>query len=595
MSLFASAMLDKHEVDTAIKLDDMPKGRRNISDIREQLFAILGDTIFTYRTLQELLFHLLKHIAPVNEGLTLDAEAIEVACTLMLKHFFNMKGKMLVATIVDGKLKKESKRKSDTTFFCEIILGLGEAPGPIYSSLLLDVSNDLRSISELIKQYESVSCIKEYLVDNRVPAKHQERTTYEFYKRCITERINILNYQLDGLKKRALEKAGYMPYVFGGLSFLNMWSDRPYHYALPFSQYYFDSSKISQPRHRVAEIDISETEAMQDLYEHDKTAFYEKYFAKIPVGQHFTSISFHLAHLPAAVGKRKLIFDELAKLFEGQHWIGFYALALPQIEGLFTEMCKIISFTDFSSKGLSAKVKEVRPYHSLSESYFDYYEYYIPLQRNKFAHFGYDEDFQFKAYDLLVDLAHLLKVFYELENPYVELTRLHKRRDYSNFVTIQEFSHYFELLDKLSPTQRIEINSDYQKFESEFLAKECSLNYLCYQMQQDLPKRLNDITFHFARVLDVHNPAGGIFKLKKPDVEKFVKACDTNLLEQLDDAFIMLSADFEQLRYYYSFIEKNKKYLPSLHKDLKALLLSLKSEFGEELKNVLALHALVVH
>ncbi|MGI4823633.1 MAG: hypothetical protein ACRYFV_20680 [Janthinobacterium lividum] len=594
MPLFASAVLDKHKSAISIKLDDIPKGRRNISSVREQLFAILGDTVLHYRTLQELLFHLLKHITPIDEELTLDAEAIEIACTSMLKHLFNMKGKRLVATLVNGKPTKEPKIKSDTTFFCEVVLGLGEAPGPLYSSLLLDVNNDLRSISELIKQYESAPCIKEYLVDNRVPTKHQERTTYEFYKRCITERVEILNYQLNGLKKRALEKAGYMPYVFGGLSFLNMWSDRPYHYALPFSEHYFDSAKISQSRHRVAEISISETGAMQDLYEHDKTAFYEKYFAKIPVGQHFTSIGFHLAHLPAAVGKRRPIFDELAKLFEGQYWIGFYALALPQIEGLFMEMCKIVSATDFSSKGLSAKVKAVRPYHSLSESYFDYYEYYIPLQRNKFAHFGYDENFQLKAYDLLVDLAHLLKMFYELENPYVELTRLHRRRDYSNFVTIEDFSHYFSLLDKLTPAQRSEINSDCQKFENEFLTKECSIEYLCYQMQQELPKRLNDFIWHFARVLDVYNPVDEIFKLSKPELEKFVKDCDTNLLEQLGDAFTMLSEDFEHLKYYHFFIEKSKKHLPSLHKDLKALLHSLKSEFGEDLKNVLALHTLVV-
>jgi hypothetical protein len=593
MPLFASAVLNTHEAATPIKLADIPKGRSNTSSVRKQLFALLGDAVFNCQTLTELLFHLLKDIAPIGEGLTPDAESIESACALMLKHLFNMKGKRIVATLVDGKPRREAEIKSDTTFFCEIVLGLSEAPGPIYHTLLLNVNDDLRSISELIKRYEAASCIKEYLADNRVPTKHQERTTYEFYKRCITERVEILNYQLTGIKERALEKAGYMMHFYGVWNSFTMWKDRPYHYALPFSEHYFDSSKISQSRHRLVEIDIAKIEGMQTLYEQDKTAFYEGYFAEISVEQHFTGIDFNLAHLPAAVGKRRPIFDELATLFRGQHWIGFYALALPQIEGLFTEMCKVVSVADFSSKALSAKVKAVRPYHNLSESYFDYYEYYIPLQRNKFAHFGYDEDFQLKAYDLLVDLAHLLKVFYELENPYVELTRLHRRRDYSNFVTIGEFNHYFGLIEKLSPTHRSEINSEYQKFESEFLTKECSIDYLCYQMQQDLSKRVGAFTLYFARVLEGYSPVDGVFKLNKFELEKFVKNCNTHSLEQLNNAFIVLSADLEHVKHYYQFIEKSRKYLPSLHKDIKALLTSLKSEFGEDLKSILALWALI--
>lgn len=47
-------------------------------------------------------------------------------------------------------------------------------------------------------------------------------------------------------------------------------------------------------------------------------------------------------NLVPVVKDRKDIFVEMEELFLKKKWYGFYALALPQIEGIFSEMVEII-------------------------------------------------------------------------------------------------------------------------------------------------------------------------------------------------------------------------------------------------------------
>ena len=140
------------EATSSISLNDIPTGRSNLNAVRKQLLAPLGDDIFNYHTFPELLFQLFKRIDPIKENLTSDAESIEKACGLVIQHFLNTKKRLVATMIVDGVARK-SEPTNDTSFFCEVILGLGEAPGPIYAALLRDVQQDLRSVSNLIKNY----------------------------------------------------------------------------------------------------------------------------------------------------------------------------------------------------------------------------------------------------------------------------------------------------------------------------------------------------------------------------------------------------------------------------------------------------------
>lgn len=272
-----------------------------------------------------------------------------------------------------------------------------------------------------------------------------------------------------------------------------MFSDRHYYYgATPSSIHYFDSRKIDLVGHRLIDYP-DDVEELEKFYYTDKSKFYKKFFKKFPIVQHFQDIEFYLKYAPLK-NNRDVIFNELIRLFKGKRWISFYALALPQIEGLFSEMCDAVSpDKDLSQKSLTHKVNLMRPHHPLSKSYFDYFQYYIPLQRNKFSHTGFDENFQLKSYDLIVDLSHVLKIFCELDNPLVKVKKLLLRRNYEDFKTISEFAIYIEMLLALKPNQYTKLLSEITVFEREFLSQDCGLEYTCNELKLNLTEKLTSV------------------------------------------------------------------------------------------------------
>ena len=202
---------------------------------------------------------------------------------------------------------------------------------------------------------------------------------------------------------------------------------------------YFDYEKINKVAHRCYDVSISDD--LEKVYYKNKQQFYNKLFKIKPVSQIFSNIDFHYDHIPHN-NDRKNIFLELIKLFKARRWLAFFALALPQVEGLFTEMLSTVS-PDDKGKSLAEKVKKVRPAYMLSEAYFDYYQYMITDLRTKFAHTGFETDLKLKCYDLLTDLEHILQVYYELDHPMIKVKRLIKQRNSTDFIGYREFSQFF--------------------------------------------------------------------------------------------------------------------------------------------------------
>src|SRR5690554_7318415 len=103
------------------------------------------------------------------------------------------------------------------------------------------------------------------------------------------------------------------------------------------------------------------------LYRNDKPKFYKQIFKRKSVENYFQSIFYHLDLLPVS-DERHQIFNELKKLFNKKNWLAFYALALPQVEGLFSEM--VLSLNPRSTairKALPDKVRVVRPDYYLRD------------------------------------------------------------------------------------------------------------------------------------------------------------------------------------------------------------------------------------
>ncbi len=566
-----------------------------VTKFGNELIANLGDDIFKYKSKEVLLFHILKQISPVNKSLkVIDNNSIEAACKTVLHHFYLDHGIIVrVRDLTDDKqtdsILNEEPKQSSIDKFCEIVIHMDKIPSQFYDLLLTDVNKDLYAISELIKVYEKEVCIQKYINNNAIPKSHEERIKYDFYKRCLDGRNDIINYQLYGLKKRAIKKAKYIPHwVQSIFAHSEMFKDRPYRFAYPFSKYYFDYREIDFGGHRLGEFPVREGRIMQQLYKDNKSKFYKKYFKRIPVEQHFQNYTFYLQLLPLPLSKnRDLIFNELIKSFKARRWISFYAVALPQVEGLFSEMCSVIApEEDMSQKSLTHKVNSVRPFHTLSDSYFDYYQYHIPRQRNKFAHTGYDEDFKLKSYDLLVDLSHLLEVFSELDNPLVKVTKLHKRRNFRDFISLNEFVEYFKLLELLKPKQKKEIKESVKNFEQDFLNTECSVDYTCYELMQDLPKHLNEF------IKEVNERFKIDFKtLKISEINTLLK--EEKTLNTFESLFSFQNERIKLFEDYFIFLNLYKIYLPSLRREIFDEFDKLQNEFGVTLKNIAYINTLI--
>lgn len=570
---------------TTFQLKNVGHKWGELREFGEQLISNLEDDIFKFETKQVLLFNILKQISPVNKSLKLDDTSIERACEKVIKHFKLNREAKISALTETGSKEITSKKKTNTEKFCQIIIEMDKVPAHAYEFLLSQVNSDLISISELIKWYETKPCIQRHIKDNEIPKSHEDRVIFDFYKRCIAERIEILNFQLYGLKERAIAKSRYAPKWLNSIwAFSEMFKDRPYHFARPFSIHYFDCRRIDLAGHRISEFYIDEGRKMQNLYTDNPYKFYRLYFKRIPFQQHFQNFKFYLPYLPL-IKDRNLIFDELIRLFKARRWISFYALALPQVEGLFSEMCSVVMpEKDFSQKSLTHKVNSIRPFHDLSESYFDYYQYHIPLQRNRFSHTGYDEDFKLKSYDVLVDLSHLLKIFYELDNPLVKVKKLHTRRNFEDFISLKEVVDYFKLLDNLKPQQKKNIKTDTEIFEKEFLSQDCSLDYTCYEMMQELPKRLKELVKNINESFKTHHHTIEFEKLKFTEIDNILK--NENQFEILVNCFIYKNDIVESLINYSIFLQKYNKYLPTLRQEVKDEMSKLQKEFGMVLKNI---------
>ncbi len=562
--------------------------RYNLGEVRafgEKLIANLGESIFNLPTKQDFLFQIFKQISPINKNLEKNDISIERAANKVLEALhLNTKS---IVKLLGSEESEEIKvlNKSNSDKFCEIVIGIDKVPAEAFKLISLKVNEDLKSISELIKWYELQTPIEKYIKDEEVPKNHADRITYDFYKRCLKERVEILNYQLYKLKDRALAKSRYTPtWIAQMFAFSDMFEDRPYHFARPFSVNYFDCRKIDLSGHRVSDFSIGEASQLQKLYIDNKVNFYKSYFKRITVQQHFQNFNFFLQQLPLSKN-RNLIFDELIRLFKAKRWISFYALALPQVEGLFSEMCNAVSpDKDLSQKSLTHKVNSIRPFHALSRSYFDYYQYYIPLQRNRFSHTGYDEDFKLKSFDLLVDLSHLLQVFHELDNPLVKVKKLHSRRNPEDFITLREFVDYFKLVKELKPLQKKEINEDIEKFEKEFLILDCGIDYICYEILQELPKHLEKFLNSFNTRFETNHLSIKFEKLDFTDVNNMFKIKTQS--EIIFDCFYSEFQTVERLETYSYFINGYEKFLPSLHPEIKNEINKLKTKYNSILKTI---------
>jgi hypothetical protein len=199
------------------------------------------------------------------------------------------------------------------------------------------------------------------------------------------------------------------------------------------------------------------------------------------------------ASLVPLIGGRTEIFEELKYLFYRKKWYAFYALALPQVEGIVADMMQVVAPGKGTSGALPEKVSAIRPFHSTSDKFFDYYEYFLPTQRNKFSHTGKDEDIKTKSYHMLGDLWYIIHVFTQLETPLLEVIRM-VREGIGKFKDVSHISKFIALVFKLKIDKAFSDKEEYvMKFIALELAPRLSSKDLFDALQADVNYSVNKI------------------------------------------------------------------------------------------------------
>tara|TARA_A100000171_G_C2138699_1_gene152693 strand:+ start:3512 stop:5278 length:1767 start_codon:yes stop_codon:yes gene_type:complete len=453
----------------------------DLERLKKDLFHRLRPEIFTFDTMHEFHYQALKYIKPINRQVKDSPESILKGINLIVDYYFGSRKKIRISKLTDEGFKPlPQKERNVVKDFHEWILGFDKVPKHQLNLLLPNVKDDLKEINELIKHYEEQPEVQKFLQDRETGRNHGTKRLLDFYVRCLKERQDILDYYLDGVYERAIDRSRAKIFSFAAFDIVDSWRDYPYETGRGAFGRTMDHRKIDCISHRIMDMYIDEIPEFENLYKHDKEKFYRVLFKRKSRDEIFESIFFNLEHIPLTKD-RKPIFHELKKLFTGRKWLAFYALALPQVEGLFAEM--VLSINPKSgviSKALPDKVKLVRSDYGLSSSYFDYYEYELPNQRNQFSHTGFTDEHKLRAYDILTDLEHVLSAFASLENPLVSLTKIIRRPDSMKFGSYKEFGNYFDLLDGLLPEHKSDekLKKEIEDFKEDYLKTSCSIEYI---------------------------------------------------------------------------------------------------------------------
>lgn len=267
---------------------DLNRIKNQWGEIRKfglQLINGLGEDIVKFRTHDDLLYNILKQIAPINKDLKYSHNSIENSCKSVLSYFNTENGSTIKLFGFDGnEIELNHKERGPIEEFCETIIEMCGLPSDEYDRLLEYSRDDLREITNLISWYENKTIVKDLLYNNTSPRNHDEKKYFDFYKRCIDARVEIINYQLTDIIKQSINKAKEVKFGYATI----ITKDLPYKFAL--RRHTFDCENIDIVRHRLSEFYVPELKEYYSLYKNDKSEFYKKYFDRISIDKHFENI-----------------------------------------------------------------------------------------------------------------------------------------------------------------------------------------------------------------------------------------------------------------------------------------------------------------
>lgn len=543
-----------------------------LSQYRYDLKRKLGDGLFA--SSKELLCFYILQLTKDDHGLSItnEKDSINIGCEKMISVFQGHFGDRSIS------LFEEKINLQDNFLFH--LLELDHAPGFKKTEIEKLVTSDLKKMTDQVDWYESMPFIKEFKEKNINPRNQNENTIYDFYNRCLTEQKKILEYFLNRMNERVIAKCKtrYLKHT----DYYEGYYDRPYLSSIPNFDKLFNHELIDKVRHRLGNIPIQKGRELSKLYEKDKRGFYielQKYHNFTDI---LHDINYNISQVPENKHSRKELFIEMSEFFQQGKWYGFYSLAITQIEGLFSEMANSIApGKRFAS--LTDKVSAVRPFYNYSDQYFDYYQYHIPNLRNKFAHFGIDEELELKSYDLLYDLHHLLNVYVSLQTPLQELTNRINHPEPEHFFTIADFTYFFSLLNKIKNAGQLPaIIQKLNEYESGHIKHQVDFDYLSMECSIDIKRSFE----HYYETLRLYS------KLNKELIDLF-SLTEHQINTKKEDFAITLKPFyksytdiFDNLLAYESFFTGHEIWLPSMDAEPRKRFTDLYSQYKSDFKKL---------
>jgi len=593
-----SIIKNKRKPNKYIYLKEYTPRRRdvkNLDDFRNEIIERLGDEIFEYETLDELVFNCLKVVCPINKNLRNEELSLQNKSLKVLKHFgFDRIAKVSISKIGDnGELIPLNKNKSHLSpkqKFLNEIIRFKDVPKISWEYLKENSEYHLSEITQLVNAYLSTPFIsKNYWIEERAPSNQKERMLLDYYKRCLSEQQLILSYRYGKkIKDRAIAKATKMSINIPN-SLFNFF-DFPYYSSKIYSEGYFNHEKIDKVYHRLMDTTIyEEDENYRKLYFKNKRLFYSKLFKEYPAIQYFKDIKYYLQILPLS-DTRKNVLSEIEFLFKKKKWVSFYGIALSQIEGLFLEMTNIVGTK--GKRSLYYKINEIRD--SDRTGNLDYYQYYIPQLRNKFMHGALDgeEGNKVNSFDLLTDIRYLLKIFHELDSPLVQLKKISSNSNYV-FPTIQEISSFFQLLSANNSSLRDYVKTNTQRikrFLKEKLIENKNLDLIVSNLESEIKK---DIEIVIKFLNSIFKEKNLNYEFSNPnDIRKFFD--DTNNYKVLKEESFILGNKLDELNSYHTFLFRYDKWLVDIDDSLSNTLKNIASEHKNDLKKLMVVSKLLI-
>ncbi|MES2808058.1 MAG: hypothetical protein V4619_05515 [Bacteroidota bacterium] len=563
-----------------IALESLNDNYPAVNQIRKQSFQTLPNELKFADDYAAIVRFSIKQL-DIDQAINMfDIIALENCCQQVLSKLgFYHDGK-IIEQLWDG----HSAWYNPVFHYFRHILGFNDLPKNNLNKLDQMVREDLRYLLTLIQRYETnESAIKTYLNEGTKRGEHEDKIRLDFYARCIKERDIIVKYLTFNIEKRAFEKS-INDHELGGVQ--TQWiielQDRPYRWWHPFANPYFDYKLINTYRHRLGnnELLINRQE-LEDLYVNGEVnQFYSK-LAETKSPEHvFHGILSYYVAVNNLLRDRKPIFEELKRLFENELWYGFTALALPQVEGIFSDMTALLK-PDKKFNSLPNKVSAVRPFYDYHESTFDYFEYILPRLRNRFLHTGNSvgNDFKILALDLLYDLDYILDVFNSLKDEQITLNNLLNSNIELYLISVEDFNRFFKLLDKLRQRAKeypensklAEVLGRWDDFENGHLAESgiydmiwSRIKFELYEKTVDLFNTLSNLTS------DLPNPIS-LFAIKVSE-----------LRSRFDELKSIIGSDASFYKKQYEEIMATYNWLNEYRKHL----VSIKPEYIKELSDI---------